>query len=211
LSLSHEPLQERRRRLVRDEIRRVAIELFAERGFDAVTVEDIAAAAGTSPRTFFRYFATKDEVVLDYERRLIDRLVAGFDEQPASLGGVAALRQAYIATSHIVPADRDRFVKLGRIHAMAPSLGARARAERQAFPEDLVGRVAQRLGVPASDVAARTVVAAVGAVAAAEYAAWVADGGRDDPADRIAAALALLEQGLGSLDAARARRTRRSP
>ena len=185
--------------MVRTEMGRVAIELFAERGFDAVTVDDIAAAAGTSPRTFFRYFATKDEVVLDYERRVNERLVAVFDDRPASEGAVLALREAYRATSHVEPADRGRVVQLGRILDAAPGLRARARGERVAQDDVLVERVAARLGVAAGDQRARVVVAAMGAAAAAEFRAWVADDGRGDPAERIAAALALVEEGLGRL------------
>ena len=71
-----ETLVERRRRLLRDEIGMIAVELFASRGFDAVTVDDIAEAAGTSPRTVFRYFASKDEIVLYLARRLDARLIA---------------------------------------------------------------------------------------------------------------------------------------
>ena len=194
-----EPLAERRRRMMRTEIGRVAIELFAEHGFDAVTVDDIAAAAGTSPRTFFRYFATKDEVVLDYERRVNERLVAVFDDRPASESAVTALRESYRATSHVEPADRSRVVQRGRILDAAPGLRARARGERVAQDDILVERVAARLGVGADDQRARVVVAAMGSVAAAEFRAWVADGGRGDPAERIVAALALVEDGLSRL------------
>ena len=68
-------LQQRRRLETAAEVSRVAMLLFAERGFDAVTVDEIAAAAGISPRTFFRYFASKDDIVLQYRRRLDERLV----------------------------------------------------------------------------------------------------------------------------------------
>ena len=53
----------------------MAIELFTARGFVEVTVDEIAEAAGISPRTFFRYFPTKAHVVLAHQRRLGDRLV----------------------------------------------------------------------------------------------------------------------------------------
>ena len=62
-----EPLRVRRRRLVQAEIERVAIRLFLEHGYDAVSVEDIAAQAGMSWRTFFRYYATKDEILRRYQ------------------------------------------------------------------------------------------------------------------------------------------------
>lgn len=200
MSESGESFVERRRRIVRAELGRVAIELFAEQGFDAVTVDQIARAAGTSQRTFFRYFASKDDVVLDYERRLHARLVAAFDNQPSSVGAVQGLRQAYTETAHIAPADRSHVVKLGRILAAAPELRSRATGVNAIVHADLLDRVARRMCVPAESPSARTLVAAMGAVAATEYQQWIADGGQGDPADRIGAALDLLIAGLGSLD-----------
>jgi AcrR family transcriptional regulator len=194
-----EPLVERRRRLVRADIGRVAIDLFAERGYDAVTVDDIAAAAGISQRTFFRYFATKDEVVLDYERRLVDRLVVAVAARPAGEGAVTALRNAYVDTSRVVPDERERVVQLGRILAATPELRAAAQAAH-AHNGPLLHEVARRMGVPADDRRARAVTAAMTSVAAAEWAAWVDGGGVGDPAERIGAVLALVEDGLAALD-----------
>jgi AcrR family transcriptional regulator len=195
-----EPLVDRRRRLVRADIGRVAVNLFAERGFDAVTVDDIAAAAGISQRTFFRYFATKDEVVLDYERRLHERLVVAVAERPAAEGPVTALRNAYLATSQVAPEDREHVVRLGRILAAAPGLQATAHGTRTTSNDDLVELIAARMGAPAGDARPRAVVAAMAAVAATEWAAWVEGGGAGDPAERIGAALALIESGLSALD-----------
>jgi AcrR family transcriptional regulator len=203
-----EPLVDRRRRLVRADIARVAIGLFAERGFDVVTVDDIAASAGISQRTFFRYFATKDEVVLDYERRLLDRLVDVVAARPPGEGPVTALRNAYLSTAHVEPADRARVVQLGRILGAAPTLRATAHSARTAPNDALVETVAGRMGLPAGDARPRAVVAAMTSVAAAEWQAWVDDGGEGDPAARIGNALALVETGLSALD--RKLRPRRS-
>jgi AcrR family transcriptional regulator len=190
----------RKRRVVRDELGRVALRLFAERGFEAVTVEDIAQAAGISPRSFFRYFATKDEVVFDYERAIRARLVHALDERPASEGAVTALRNAYVATAHVEPSDRARVVAMGRILDAAPALRAKAHGERMADDSALIERVAKRLGVRSSDQRARTVVASMSAVAGVEFQAWVASGGRGDPSEAIARALVQLERGLAELD-----------
>jgi AcrR family transcriptional regulator len=195
-----ELLSERRRRLLRDELGRVAIRLFAEHGFDTVTVDDIAAAAGTSPRTFFRYFPTKDEVVLDYERRLQERLLVAVRSRPTGEGPVEALRQAYIETSHVEPAERARVLQRGRVLESAPALRARANGERMEEDVALAEHLADRLGAERNDWRVRVIIASMGAVAATEFRTWVHGGGKGDPAKRIAEALALLEVGLGQLD-----------
>lgn len=197
-----EPLTDRRRRLVRDDIGRAAVNLFAEHGFDNVTVLDIAAAAGISERTFFRYFATKDEVLLAYERRVWDRLVAALAARPVGEGPVTALREAFLSTSTVAPADRVRVAQLGNILAHAPELNARSRGHRLINDADLIELIVARF--PASTAAARSqarvIVTAMNAVAAAEFGAWAQSGGRGDPAARIGAALAVLEEGLAQFD-----------
>jgi AcrR family transcriptional regulator len=206
-----ETMAARRRRLVRTDLARVAIGLFAERGFDAVTVDDIAAAAGISGRTFFRYFATKDEVVLDYGRHLRERLLTALDDRPPAEGAVTALRNAFLSTSRVSVEDRARFVQIGRILQAAPGLRDLAEAARGTGDEPLVERVAARMGVdPRRDAAPRTIVAAMTAVAGREWRAWVEDGGEGDPAERIAAGLALVERGFASLDEPKQARNRRS-
>ncbi|MGV0793263.1 TetR family transcriptional regulator [Mycolicibacterium sp. XJ1819] len=198
-----EQLTERRRRLLRDDISRIAVNLFAERGFDNVTVGEIAAAAGLSERTFFRYFATKDELLLEYENHLWLRLGEALAARPRHEGPVTALREAFLATSHVEPQDRDRVVQLGRILAQAPDLQARSRGRRLVDDDEIVELVAKRIGGSRtkSRATARVVVAAMNAVAGTEFSAWVAAGGRGDPATRIGEALRMLETGLSQFDA----------
>lgn len=196
-----ESLPDRRRRLVRADLALVALELFGARGFDAVTVDEIAAAAGISQRTFFRYFATKEDVVLDFEEKVHGRLLLALDQRLPDEGPVEALRNAYVATSHVLQEERTRVVLLGRILAEAPTLRARVHGRRGADNGALVLRVAARMGVdPDADARPRTVVAAMTAVVSEEWQAWVRGGGHGDPAVAIAGALALLEHGLSALD-----------
>src|SRR5215471_12980541 len=97
-------LRERKKARTRAAIRTEAMRLFRERGYSATTIEQIAAAADISPATFFRYYPTKEDVVLqdDLDVLLLDTL----DTQPPSLGPMAALRAAVSqAFSMISPAE----------------------------------------------------------------------------------------------------------
>lgn len=194
-----QPLSARRRELLRSEIARVAIDLFVERGFEAVTVDDIAAAAGTSQRTFFRYFATKDEIILDYERRLKLRLVDALRARPDGENAVEALREAFKQTARVAPGDRTLVQRHARILRESPTLRARANGERFADDGELSTLIAARLGRQSSELLVRVVVTAMTSVAIQEFWAWVDAGGRGDPAEKIEAALTLVEHGLGSI------------
>ena len=71
------PLQEKKRQLVRQEIARAAWRLFAARGYEATTVDDVAREAGVSRRTFFRYFSSKEDVVVGTSDALAEDVLAG--------------------------------------------------------------------------------------------------------------------------------------
>jgi AcrR family transcriptional regulator len=201
MSAEPESLQERRRRYVAAEISRAAMQLFAERGFDEVTVDEIAVAAGTSARTFFRYFASKDEVVLQYRRRLDARLVATLEARPADEGAFTALRNAYLETVVTPPADREKWALRSRVLLETPALRGRAQSEQTAGTSPLVAALADRMGVdPARDERPHLVAAATAAVAGAAFESWVLDGGTDDPATRLDASFDLLRNGLDGID-----------
>jgi AcrR family transcriptional regulator len=206
-------LQEGRRQYTAREIARVAIRLFAERGFDAVTVDEVAAQVGISARTFFRYFASKEDVVLQFQRRLKERLVDAFDARPPGEGAVTALRNAYMATSTVASEDREELLLLGQFLEESSQLLARSRGE-QAVPDSaLVAAVSSRLGIdPKRDPVGETIAAAMGAAASAAFHRWVASRGRDDPSVRVGAALDVLMAGLSVYDkpqTAYRRRTRK--
>src|SRR6202161_17209 len=85
-------LRERKKARTRAALREHALRLFGEQGYHATTVEQIAAAAEVSPSTFFRYFPTKEDVVLQDDFDILG--VEAFDAQPADLSPVAAYRAA---------------------------------------------------------------------------------------------------------------------
>lgn len=85
-----------------------AMELYGERGFDNTTVEEIAARAGLTERTFFRYFADKREVLFGGAHELQEFLVAHVLEAPASLAPIEVIATAYMAAGDdVFEARRD--------------------------------------------------------------------------------------------------------
>jgi AcrR family transcriptional regulator len=185
-----------KREVVRSSLARIALDLFADFGFDIVTVEEVAAAAGISARTFFRYFASKEEIVLELLSHLSDRLTAAFEARPSDETPVEALRNAYAITSTVAAEDRARVLQVGRILTASPALRQASFGRPLAGGGRLLAIMAARLGVGSSDPRPRILVAAMTAVATAEWNAWVDEDGRGDPRDRIVAALEILERGF---------------
>jgi AcrR family transcriptional regulator len=113
-------LRDRQRAQVRSDIRHAAFRLFAAHGFDNVTTEQIAAAAGVSPSTFFRHVATKEELLLDEVRRGGAAIASLLEQRPAAESPDVALARAAILAapgllekvSVIDPEDKTRLVKL---------------------------------------------------------------------------------------------------
>src|SRR5687767_6894438 len=103
-------LRERKKRQTRDAIVRAALQLFRERGYDATTVADIAAAADIAPRTFFAYFETKEAVVFYDFDEILARFAERLDGRAASETTFDALRAwaaDLVAAGHEDHARRD--------------------------------------------------------------------------------------------------------
>ena len=101
-------LRERKKHQTRIALKQAALDLFEQRGFDEVTVEEIAEAAMVSPRTFFRYFETKAEVVFAYSPELIGRV----QEQIATGGPVLeTVRRGFLDGAEFVGRNRELFVQ----------------------------------------------------------------------------------------------------
>jgi AcrR family transcriptional regulator len=100
------PLRQRQRARLLAEIRRSALYLFAQRGFEQVTVEDIATAAGVSKSTFFRHAASKEALLIDPLLEGISGIVAEFEAQPASRDTREALIAAAVECTGATPASQ---------------------------------------------------------------------------------------------------------
>jgi AcrR family transcriptional regulator len=193
-------LRERKKRRTRRSIERAALDLFEAHGFDATTIDDIAAAAEIAPRTFFHYFPTKEDVVLaDYAIRL-DRIVAALMEGPGEAAPWQALRTAFLGVAADYEAERSQLLRRFRIISTTPSVGARS-LQLQARWEDAVAvAVAGWLHAdPAQDIAPRLLAGAALAAMRAALALWLTDDGRSRLPDHLAGCFDLLEAGLGGI------------
>ena len=177
----------------RQSIQDHALQLFAEKGYDATTVDEIATAAGVSHMTFFRYFPRKEEVVEydEYDPLLEDLIAARPPEEPPLTALDNAIRAGLRA---ILATDRDALLQRTRLVLSNPTLRSR-NVLAQDETRDLFARaLARRRGLAAPDLTATVQAsAALGAVGVA-MTTW-AEGDNDDPIALIDAAFAALQAG----------------
>jgi AcrR family transcriptional regulator len=114
-------LRERKRAASRACAVDAAMRLFAERGFDGVTVADICAAADIAPRTFFRYFPTKEDVLAEPSREMAERVAGYIADEPAHLDDAQVLRRAMRQLGEFVVSDQER---LGRFFGVLATVGS---------------------------------------------------------------------------------------
>lgn len=141
------------------EYERVALELFAQRGFRNVTVDDIAEAAGVSARTLFRYFPTKEDFLLEFPRRGLRGAVEAIAEFELSPTPLESAWRGLLALFDETSPDVDHLTLWRRAAHDAPEVVARVRGERvQALVDALTDYCAKSLDVdPAVDVRPRLV------------------------------------------------------
>jgi AcrR family transcriptional regulator len=185
-------LRERKKARTRAAIQDHALRLFRRFGYDETSVEQIAEAAEVSPSTFFRYFPTKEDVVL-YDA-FDPILIEAFLGQPPDLRPIQAIRLAMQSamtdpTGSWVSQQRERAALLMAV----PELRRRMLDEFVVGMEPFAEALAQRVGRPPDDFAVRNLVAAVMGVG---LGAWLYAGSDQAYLDWFDAALAHLEAGL---------------
>jgi AcrR family transcriptional regulator len=193
----HSTLRAHRRAETQRTIQAHAVRLFAERGYDATAVTDVAEAAGVSPMTVYRHFPTKEDLVLaDQHGRLVaERIAASDAAQPLvrRIGG--ALVDAAATLTADGGADRQFLLARLRLMITTPALRAKHLDNNYALQQAIVGA----LGDAATDTeAAFHAHAAASACLAAMHTAlvrWAEDDGRSDLPSLIAKALAAFGAG----------------
>jgi mycofactocin system transcriptional regulator len=195
MDASAEPRVGRRPSTTRAELGEVAFELFAKQGFEATTVDDIAAAAGIGRRTFFRYFASKNDVPWgEFDERLDDmrRLLAGLpDEMPL----VEAVRVAVVEFNRVPPGDVPHHRRRMELLLGVPTLMAHSTLRYEAWRQVVAEFAGRRLGMAEDALEPQAIGWASLGIALSAYEHWLAHPGSDLTAllDR---ALRLLATGF---------------
>jgi AcrR family transcriptional regulator len=197
-------LRERRKKLTAAELEAAAYRLFGERGFDAVTVDDIAAEADVSRRTFFRYFASKEDVLLADHFTQLARLREAMAARPADEPIVTALRNALLSMTGDFEARKEMIIVRGRLMRDTPSLQARSLVHQKLWEDAMQEMVAERLGVdPVKDLRPGVVSAAALAAMRVAFTNWLSGGCDSDLIALTTEALDLLDGGLQQLHTSR--------
>jgi AcrR family transcriptional regulator len=187
-------LRERKKARTRAAIQEHALRLFREQGYHQTTVEQIAEAAEVSPSTFFRYFPTKEDVVLfdATDPIMLDR----FAEQPPDISLVEALRRTLREVySGLSEEQLRREYERTELTMSVPELRARALLMFAGTIDFMIPRLAERLGRAPDDPELRTFCGAIMGAIMGQYLAYSGKG-VSDLVLKIDEALALLEDGL---------------
>ena len=189
--------RDRKKRQTRAALTLAALRLVAERGLDAVTVEDISNAADVSSRTFFNYFACKDDVLTgDSERQarqFLERLVA----VPADVPMLEALRRALGAALQEIQTEQELWLLRMRVLERNPSLLPRLVASGRETERAIVEAIAARVGVDPDADGYPLLVTGVASVACrTAMARWVASHGAKPISELVDEVFAALAAGL---------------
>ena len=195
-------LRERKKAQTRLEISNVATRLFVERGFEAVSVDEIALAAGVARKTVFNYFPRKEDLVFDREedaRALVRDALATRGRQPP----LRALRKAtrrLLEDRHPLFRMSRRAQRFWRMVGCSPALATRARELQVTLADDLAAMLVDAVGRPPGDADARLAASMLMSTLVVAYAeALRAFRDKRNPGPAFAR---VMERGFAGVDAA---------
>ncbi|MCO5985139.1 TetR/AcrR family transcriptional regulator [Actinoallomurus spadix] len=200
--MDHMGLRERKKRQTRRAIAEAALRLFAERGYEETTIADIAGAADVSPRTFFSYFPSKEDVVFAEIDERLTEVREGIDRRPADETPLESMRRIVLEMIEAIAAEHGEYGAIQvRLVLERPSLQARALKRMNDTEQYVVERLTELCpGIDEIDavVIAGALVGGMKAVITHCRAHGYAPEATRRAVDR---ALAIVEHGLGSVPA----------
>ncbi len=188
----------RRRSTTRDHITHVALELFANRGFDDVSVDDVAHAAGISRRTLFRYFSSKNAIPwADFDASLTD-LRDLLNAVPHDVPLDAALRSALLEFNSFDESETPRHRRRMQVILQTDALQAYSMTMYAGWRGVIAAFVARRLDTKPTALVPQTVAWTVLGVALTAYEQWLADETVSLP-DALGEAFDIVRAGIGAV------------
>ncbi|MFJ9037344.1 TetR family transcriptional regulator [Streptomyces sp. NPDC102406] len=190
-------LAQRKRQLVSDELTEAALQLLALKGFDTVTVDEIVAAAGVSKRTFFRYFASKEDVVVQFLADMGADMRAALAERPADESPAEALLHAVRVPVTTCAADSERALRVVQLILRTPALHARFLERQVQWRDDLAEELAARVGLdPRTDLYPRLATGTALNAFHVVLQRWSASDAAQDPVALLDRAFASISRSL---------------
>jgi len=188
--------RDRKKQQTRAALIAAALRLVDERGLERVTVEDISEAADVSPRTFFNYFASKDEAITGDQfmdsHGTRERFLAVAREVPT----IGALLIALAPGLEAMQQERELWLLRMRVMSANPSLIAGLVARSAEAERDLVTAIAERLGLDPGSAHPQVAAAAAGAAMRTAMVRWAASGGDRPLTELVHEAFGILAAGL---------------
>lgn len=172
-------LRQRKQQATRERLTRAAMALFRERGFEATTIDDIAAKADMSRRSFFHYFASKEDVVTAWQEDAASALVAEILARPADESMLTAAENAITAAvKRVDPAEAAAMSRLKRDN---PALHARDQLKYEKLERALADGLAQRAKSKSDKAKARLVAMIATGAMRVGGESWMGEGAREKP------------------------------
>ena len=194
-------LRERKKRATREALRRAAVSLVADRGLGAVTVQDIAARAEMSPRTFFNYFPSKEDAVSGWDPAVVAEMIDRLRGRPGTEPAPAALRSVLSDALSRPDADHRELLERLRVIRSDPRLVAHDASRWGDLERQMVAVLADRRGTDdAHDHYASLVVATMLAACRVAMMSWCSQEGRVALGDELSAHLDVLGRGLAEAE-----------
>jgi AcrR family transcriptional regulator len=196
-------LRSRSRENLRAEIAEVAFRIFAERGFDQVTATEVAAAAGVSRASFFRYFESKEDAVFVVQEEVGVEVAEALTRRPAGEDAWMALRRAIDVVVLPYQSAPDEMLARLRLIRCTPALRSHQLDRLDQWKQVIGAALAERLGADAEDIAVAALVAAALGAFDAALTRWSESDGAEDLTGLIDAAFAAVADPFPRLDDAR--------
>src|SRR5499426_1779576 len=186
-------LRERKRTRTRLMIQTEALRLFVEKGYAETTVEEIADAAAISPRTFFRYFPAKEDVVIwdEYDPLALDLLESRPNDEPLAESFRMVVRDTL---GGLYRRDPERLLQRVQLSMSVPEVRARFLEEQTNGVAELASLFARKRGTETDELRMRVIGSSLLAAVIVAIDVWQQNGGKDD-------LLAILDQATDALAA----------